>query len=300
MLLWVLLILLIIPALLGIYLGYRLMHPHRVSPEEAFRSQLEKGEISQEFIIRERRNFSLRSDYGYDISGFYFPGKSDKTVIFSHGISWNKLGSAKYLEYFFKEDWNIFLYDHRGAGESGGKYPSFGYYEKFDLKKVKDYATYLFPTTKVLGLFGESMGAATILQFVELDPSINFLVAVCPFSNLGELMLYHLKKYKIPDLLCPYILYFAEFYIESVGKFKPSDVSPIDILTNSSIPLFLSHGTKDNLVPYSMGLNLRDCRGKNSSTVFFSGEGSGHTPYLYLNHRDEFEKNLQNFLGKYS
>lgn len=300
MLLWGLLFITIIPAVLGVYMGYKLLHPHRVSSDEAFQKQLENGEISGEFIRREKRNFILHSDFGYNISGFYFPGSGQKTIIFCHGISWNKLGSAKYLEQFLNENWNIFLYDHRGAGESGGKYPSFGYYEKFDLKKVKEYATYLYPDTEIWGLFGESMGGATVLQYAPMDSSLSFIVAVCPFSDLEDLMNYHLQKFKFPNFICPYVLYFANQYLKVVGKFSASDVCPLEAISSSSVPLFLSHGTEDKIVPFYMGKHLKESREKMGPTLFLEGTGSGHTPYLYQEHRDEFEKTLDFFLKSYA
>ena len=300
MYLFICLIPFILLPLLGIYVGYRLLHPHRVSPEEAFQSQLQKGEISEEFLKKEKINFSIPSDFGYSITGFYFPGTADKVVIFSHGISWNKLGSAKYLDQFFKGNYTIVLYDHRGAGESGGKYPSFGFFEKFDLKKVKEFIKSRYPNTKVWGLFGESMGGATVLQYTELDSEIHFIVSVCSFSSLNDLMKYHLKKNFIPKLLYKFILFFTELYLGKVGGFHSSQINPLETICKTKIPLFLSHGTDDKLVPYEMGKLLMESREKIGPTFFLEGKGSGHTPYLYLNHKKEFELILEKFLDSFS
>ena len=284
---------------LGVYMGHRLLHPHRVSPESAFQMQLANGEISEEFVKRDKFPFRLKSDFGYELTGFYFKGDGDKTVIFCHGISWNKLGSAKYLSPFFEENWNIILYDHRGAGESGKAYPSFGYYEKFDLQKVKEFAKSIFPNTKVWGLFGESMGGATVMQYSIMDNEINFIVAVCPFSDLEDLMYYHLKKVKVPRIFRPIIVYISKVYIYIKAKFKVSDVTPAKDICNTKIPLYLSHGDKDLLVPYEMSLNLKEKREKLAFTLFFTAKGSGHTPYLYTEHKEEFEQILKNFLELY-
>ncbi len=296
----IILALLLILSSLGIYMGHRLLHPHRVSPVEAFQLQLANGEISEEFVKREKYPFRLMSEYGYELAGFYFKGEGKKTVIFCHGISWNKLGSAKYLTPFFNENWNILLYDHRGAGESGKAYPSFGYFEKFDLQKVKEFSKTIFPDTKIWGLFGESMGGSTVMQYSVLDKDISFIIAVCPFSNLEDLMYFHLKKVKIPKIFRPFIVYISKIYIYITAKFYVSDVTPGKDICNTNIPFYLSHGDKDILVPYEMSLKLKEAREKIGPTVFFTGKDSGHTPYLYTEHKAEFERILKNFLDLYS
>lgn len=286
--------------ILGLYLGYRFLHPHRVSSEDALKSQLEKGEISAEYLEREKEPFIVPSPFGYDLTGFYIPGEGEKTILFCHGISWNKLGSVKYLDRFLKDKWNIFLYDHRGAGESGGKYPSFGFYEKQDLGKIKVFAKEKFPNTKIWGLFGESMGGATVMQYAKMDADIQFVVAVCPFTSLSELMTFHLKKVGVPKFLFPIILSFSDLYFRLVGGFSALQVTPGEDICTTNVPLFLSHGNRDELVPFEMGAQLYEKRNSLAPTVFFEGNESGHTPHLYLDHKEEFEKILENFLNMYS
>jgi uncharacterized protein len=285
---------------LGFYLGFRFLHPHRVSSEDALKSQLEKGEIPKEYLERKKEPFLVPSSFGYNLAGFYFPGDGEKIILFCHGISWNKLGSVKYLDRFLKENWTIFLYDHRGAGESGGKYPSFGFYEKQDLGRIKEFAKEKFPNTKIWGLFGESMGGATVMQYAKMDSEIQFVVAVCPFTSLSGLMTFHLGKVGVPKLLLPIILFFSDLYFRMVGDFSASQVTPGEDICSTKVPLFLSHGNRDELVPFEMGAQLYEKRNPLAPTVFFEGNESGHTPYLYLDHKEEFEKILENFLNKYS
>ncbi len=294
------LLIFIVLIFLGIYLGYRFLHPHRVSSEDALKSQLEKGEISKEYLERRKESFQIPSLFGYDLAGFYFPGEGEKTILFCHGISWNKLGSVKYLDRFLKENWSIFLYDHRGAGESGGRYPSFGFYEKQDLGRIKEFAKEKFPNTKIWGLFGESMGGATVMQYAKIDSDIQFVVAVCPFTSLKGLMSFHLKKVGIPSFFIPNILFFSDLYFRVVGGFSASQVTPGEDICSTNVPLFLSHGNRDELVPFEMGMQLYEKRKLLAPSFFMEGKGSGHTPYLYLDHKEEFERTLENFLNKYS
>jgi uncharacterized protein len=283
----------------GVYAGFRLLHPHRVPVFETFQSQYENGEIPQAFLTEKREIFKVVSDFGYEISGIYFTGTSNKTVIFCHGISWTKYGVAKYLGPFFKDGWNILLYDHRSAGESGGKYPSFGFYEKMDLKAVVDFARRKFPNTEKLGLFGESLGGAIVLQYSPMDKNIDFLVTICPFTSLAGLVKSHLRKFFIPSFLDPIILFFADLYVWFWGSFSIYDVEPEKDGLFSKTPLFLMHGMKDTLVPYYMGENLYKRRKEIAPTYFLSIPESGHTPFLYTENKKLFESELSNFIENY-
>ena len=63
-----------------------------------------------------------------------------------------------------------------------GKTTSYGYYEKHDLKSVVDWLKSRFGTNITLGIHGESMGAATLLQYAGLvEDGADFYIADCPF-----------------------------------------------------------------------------------------------------------------------
>ncbi|MCX7999195.1 MAG: hypothetical protein N3A69_09645, partial [Leptospiraceae bacterium] len=76
------------------YIGYKLLHPQRYPVFETFQEQYEKGFIPDEFLKQERFVFKVLSDFGYELSGFYFKGNSHKTIVFNHGIAWTKYGNA--------------------------------------------------------------------------------------------------------------------------------------------------------------------------------------------------------------
>lgn len=282
----------------GFFAGYRLMHPIRMPVLKTFQEQYDRGEIPEAFLKNNRQIFRTPSDYGYDISGFYFQGSNKKTVIFCHGIAWTKYGMAKYLKPFFDEGWNILLYDHRSAGETGGKYPSFGFYEKNDLGKVVEFARKKFFDSEVLGLFGESFGGAVILQYSPIDQSVDFLVTVCPFTSLRGLVKAHLRLFFFPSILDPIVLFFTNLYLWFVGHFQVSDVEPGKDALFSKTPLFLIHGTEDRLVPYSMAEVLYAQRKEIAPTTFLSIKNAVHTPGLYIENKRLIEEKLREFLGR--
>lgn len=283
-------------AFFGSYVGYKLLHPTRYPVLDTFQEQYEKGFIPDEFLKKERFIFKVLSDFGYELSGFYFKGNSKKTIIFNHGIAWTKYGNAKYLGYFFTNDWNIVLYDQRNSGESGGKYPSFGFYEKQDLKKIVEFTKNKFPNSQVFGIFGESFGAALSLQYSAMDSSLDFIVAICPFTSLEGLISHHLSSFGIPKFLQVVILPFVNFYTKLVGNFSIYQVKPdMDALISKS-PILLIHGAKDFLVPKEMLEKLYVMRQNLAPTQLFIFQNSNHTPELYLENKKKIDLILAEFL----
>jgi uncharacterized protein len=280
--------------------AYKLLHPKRVSIEISYKLEREGKEIPPNYYDQNPQFFVITSMFGYSLTGNYIKGYSNKLVVFCHGISWNRLGSLKYLEHFISEGWHIIYYDHRGAGESGGKYPSFGKYEKFDLKSIIDYAYSIIPEVKSLVLHGESMGASTVLQYSGMDERISAIIAYCPFSNLKDLLYYNFRSIHLPNFMDPFLLFLIDLVLKYVGKFQMSEINPQKDILNSNLPLMIVHGKKDHKVPYSMSKNLVDKRQPISPTHFHSFEEDGHTPGLYLHNRSYLEKETIEFLRTYT
>lgn len=103
-------------------------------------------------------------------------GDSKKTMLFTHGFSFSLLGSVKYMDMFRKRGFNILMYDHRHHGKSGGDNVTFGITERDDLKAVAGWAKEKTGPTTVIGIHGESIGAAVALQYAAIDNQAIFFI----------------------------------------------------------------------------------------------------------------------------
>lgn len=203
----------------------------------------------------ETEDIYISSPYGYKLYGIFIPQRdSKKAVVICHGITSNIYGSLKYADIFIKLGFNVFLYDHRNHGKSGGRYTTFGYYEKYDLKACQDWVRNKVGEGCILGTMGESMGAATVLQNLSVEDDLAFCIADCPFSDLEELLSYRLKvEYHFPRI--PFILIASLFSKYKTGmQFR--DVSPIKDVEKSKIPILFIHGEEDRYIPLEMTKNM--------------------------------------------
>ena len=95
----------------------------------------------------------------------------------------------KYARMFEHLGFNAVVYDHRRHGESEGKTTSYGHYEKLDLQKVVQAIREEIGENALLGIHGESMGAATMLLYAgTVENGADFYVSDCAFSNFPKLL----------------------------------------------------------------------------------------------------------------
>jgi len=277
----------------GFFLSGRVILPKVKSREEVLKIECDKGNINIADIERlPREEVSISSPYGYRLQGFWFPnGSSRKTVIICHGITYTLYGSVKYMEMFLKRGYNVFIYDHRNHGDSGGSFTTFGYYEKYDLKACTDWVVERCGSDCIIGLHGESMGAAIALQNTAIDPRIAFCIADCPFSDLMELLTYRLKvEYRLPPF--PSAELTRLFSWLRTGM-KPKSISPIKAVASTDIPIFFIHGKEDRYIPAQMSIDMYNAK-KNRKKLYLA-PNSRHAESILMN-REEYDRLVDEFL----
>lgn len=146
------------------------------------------------------------------------------------------------------------MYDHRNHGLSGGDYTSMGYFEKFDLKTCANYIFNKLGDDISLGVLGESMGAATVLQYCAIDKRIAFCIEDCGYSDVFDLFRHRLKEdYKINFIP---LLYIADILMKFKYSWNFKSASPITFIKDIDIPILFIHGDKDDYVPTYMVYDL--------------------------------------------
>ncbi|MBL7006222.1 MAG: alpha/beta hydrolase [Spirochaetia bacterium] len=284
----------------GYFLGRRMARKFSFSKSKSlsftYQACLENAEYTkEEFAGYNFTDFSVESDFGYTLRGVFSAGTNpEKTVIFAHGHTWTWHGMVKYFPAYVKRGYTIVAYNHRYHGDSGGECCTAGFYEKSDLLKIADWTFARFPETKIFGAMGESLGAATVLQYLPMDKRLTFAHADCPYSDAVQLYQHQMNRYHLPSFLKRIAIYFCNHYFKHKCGFSLHQVSPIRDFMQSSIPLLLVHGANDTYVPTGMSVDLAKKRQDHAPTTLLIIEGAAHAkslavnPVLYTNTLDKF------------
>lgn len=294
MLIPVLFILLVALLAAGYYFARVALYPRVYEVGYTLNHEIEVGHIIEdEYQPWPKQEVRIRSPYGYDLFAIYHPSENaQKTVVISHGITWSLYGSVKYAALFRKRGYNVLLYDLRNHGRSGGSNTTFGFYEKYDLKAVVDWAfARLGPGGKV-GTLGESLGAGITLQHAAIDARIAFSIADCPFSDLTELFNYRLKQeYHLPAFP---LLNVASLISGFLTGMRFETISPIRAMSKIETPILFIHGKEDRYICPEMSVALYNAKTHGPRQLYLA-PNAGHAQSLSKN-RVEYDQQVGEFL----
>lgn len=197
-------------------------------------------------------DFVLQTKEGFALRGWLLPVQSEArgTIIILHGVSESKIAGLPMAKELHDHRYNVVLYDSRCHGESGGRYCTYGYHEKFDAQSVIDFVMSRNDLhVGKIGLFGWSMGAAVALQVAAIDHRVAAVVAESGFATLRTVFDdYQRRMIKLP---WHYLRNIVIKRSEYLADFKANDVAPVEAVKRIHIPLFILHGTEDNLIKYN-------------------------------------------------
>jgi len=120
---------------------------------------------------------------GVVLQGWYIvpEHQNGQAVILLHGIGDNRGGVAGYGQAFLRQGYRILLPDSRAHGESGGTVATYGLLESDDVRR---WVSWLYGKgARCVDGFGESMGAALVLESLRPKSRFCAVVADSPFSD---------------------------------------------------------------------------------------------------------------------
>ncbi|MED1740296.1 alpha/beta hydrolase [Bacillus swezeyi] len=279
----------------SLIVSYLFVLPNRSSYEETFFSGVKNGEIIDDvFDSSQKEELFLTSEDGCRLHAMLFPvPESRKAVMIAHGIKWSLFGGYKYVELFQSLGYHVLLCDSRCHGLSGGSHVSYGFYEKNDLAMWADELENKLGKDLWIGVHGESLGAAAAIELMKQDRRIQFCIADSCFSDLTELCRFQLKA--AVKLAVPFLIPLTSSLIKRRHGWGLADISPVSDLEQTDTPLFIIHGTDDQLVPPQMAKNLYE-RKKGIKRLYLI-EGAGHVGGFRQNPEEYFKK-IKDFLLK--
>jgi uncharacterized protein len=282
---------------IGIYATNRLMYMKTKNDDVIITREKNAGRMDPaEFNSLKKRKITIPSPFGYPLKMIIVePLVTNRYIIISHGVTENKLSSIKYVKFFLNRGFNVLMYDHRRHGESGGKTTSYGYYEKYDLQAIVHWLKRDIGPNLLLGIHGESMGAATLLLYAGmLEDGAHFYIADCPFSDLKEQVAYLIKKeFKLPTNL---VLPISNFFLRLRDNYTLQDISPISVIDKIKKPILFIHTKKDDFILPSMTEELYQ-RKKGPKQLYLAENGLHACSYN--ENKDSYEASVNTFLNTF-
>lgn len=239
------------------------------------------------------QKISVESFDGTLLSGQLLPGHTDECIIFTHGITGTRMSALRMLEPFMTSGWSIVLYDQRGHGESSRSFPAYGCKEKYDLQQIVSYVKTELPASRI-SLYGISMGAATVLQYLPLSEDIYRCAADSSFSSLPEQLIYRFRSAGLPGYIHRPLLFLSGTFVRFFGGFSIWDCRPADSAAAAPIPLLLIHASGDEEVPVAMCTRIAESRSSASLTKVLITDKGGHTEACTAFRRD-WTDSIRNF-----
>jgi hypothetical protein len=279
----------------GWYFSGLVVNPRIKTYEETYRIEIEKGRIQKDrFESLPFETVYIQSPHGYRLHALYLPAPAPgKTVIFTHGFSFSLLGSVKYMEMFRRRGFGILMYDHRHHGRSGGDNVTFGFTERDDLRAVVDWVIRRAGPGTIIGVHGESIGAAVALQHAAIDDRVSFCISDGSFTSLPELLKFRLKSdFGLPAFP---LYHAASFFSKLRAGFYFSEISPIAAVARAKAPLFFIHGGADTYIPTEMGRRLFQAYG--GKKRIYICPGAKHSESFWTD-REEYDRQVGKFLGE--
>lgn len=248
----------------------------------------------KEYENIDMERLEITSEDGLKLTGYFYNNFPDskKLMIIHHGYTANHYICIQYMKMFLDEGFNILLIDMRAHGESEGKFSSYGYHEVNDLNLWVEAMKKKIGDDMILGLHGQSMGAATVMLFAGIfEEKVDFVIEDCGFSNAEEVVKFKFDQSKFPTRV---------FYplvngrIKRKYKFNLKEVSPKDAIINSKVPTLFIHGTGDTTVPYNMCEEMYNEKKEGLKKIYLV-EGAEHMN-AYVTDKERYEKEVKDFI----
>jgi pimeloyl-ACP methyl ester carboxylesterase len=209
----------------------------------------------------ELQTVAIQAADGVVLQGWYVvpDHQNGQAVILLHGIADNRGGVVGYGQAFLQQGYRILLPDSRAHGESGGAVATYGLLESDDIHR---WVSWLYSKgARCVDGFGESMGAALVLESLRSESEFCAVVADSAFSDFRS------------------VAYDREGYFVGAGRFGmerivgrtvgllPAEIgllyarwrygvdlrraNPVDAVKSSTVPVLLIHGDEDiNILPW--------------------------------------------------
>ncbi|MGD2127217.1 MAG: alpha/beta hydrolase [Desulfobacteraceae bacterium] len=214
------------------------------------------------------RDVYLNTEDRKGLHGWFFPlGQESPVILFFHGNAGNISHRLDNIDRLLKKGLQVFIFDYRGYGKSGGRPSEKGIYR--DGLAAYDYLVKKenFNPNNIV-LFGRSLGAAVAIE-VALRNTVKAVILESAFTSTKDMA----KSMFLFALLSPFL---------------PANYNNLNKIGRITVPKLFIHGDADEIVPFSMGERLFEVA--RAPKYFLRLEGAGHNDTYIAGGKAYFEK----------
>ncbi|MEQ6121287.1 alpha/beta hydrolase [Reichenbachiella sp. MALMAid0571] len=205
------------------------------------------------------------------IHGVMLKSKAPKGVIlYFHGNRKNIIRWGNLAAYFTQYDYDVFVIDYRGYGKSTGNRTETLLHE--DALLAYDYLTKQYSESDII-IYGRSLGTGLACQLAS-KVKAKALILETPYHNFSEMLFERLMI--LPS--------------KNIFKYK---FNSADYIGKITCPIYIFHGTSDNVVPIEYGQRLAQS-GNKELLKFFTIENGQHNNLNEFSQYNDLMKKILN------
>lgn len=235
----------------------------------------------------------LVSHDGLNLNAVYYPGSSNRTMIWIHGYTSHAERESAFPALFYRSlGYNVLIPYLRAHGPSEGKYIAFGALEYRDMMGWVDKVNERIPSGGIV-LHGPSMGGGIVLDLAcQQMKNVRCLVCDAPSTSIDD-FLYYTAKYQCKK---GHAKVYAGMAARFLNEFKVPSTA-FDRVTNirkGRYPILLSAGSNEE-----MDEILRRIKENNpADTEVLILPGCNHGNGMYKQ-TELYQNTIRAFLKKY-
>lgn len=265
-----------------------------VGPEDSWYDTITKVHNSLAEIKKlPCENLQITSRDGLKLKALYYPGTTNKTMIWVHGYTSHAERESAFPGLFYHSlGFNVLIPYLRAHGPSEGKYISLGALEGDDLQAWVDKVNEFTPQGSIL-IHGLSMGGGIVLDLATRDmKNVKCLIADAPSGSIEQLFsnvtnsVFKKDQEKIFACIC-----------QQFQKEFSADASAFDRvqnITQGRYPLLLSAGSEEHM-DESL-LKIKDNNPKDTTIVILPGCNHGNGMYKQT---EMYQSAIKEFVERY-
>lgn len=230
------------------------------------------------------------------LEGWYMGAAGSKAILMLHGRNGNRSSGDAALplaQAFVNHGYNVFMFDFRAHGESGGTRYSLG---KLEVRDVAGALAYLKARGfGQVGTIGFSMGAATALNSAAEYPEMHAVVADSSFADENLLVETDWSTLTpFPPIFIPGMTFMGRLLY---GIDIPSNVPARAVARLGSRPVLLIHGTADAEIPVSHAYMLQQAGANDPNLQLWIVPNACHT-CAYVQDKEEYLRRVIAFFDR--